>query len=147
MNATLLVELFTEELPPKALKQLGEAFGLRLQDGLIRAQLKDQAIADTRIFATPRRLAVLIPRVRAKAENRAESKKLMPSKVAFDADGKPSAALAKRLEKEGATVDQYRAPGRGRCRIRLPRADDRGRGALRRLAACVAGGNSQTADT
>ena len=38
MNASLLVELFTEELPPKALKQLGEAFGARLQDGLVRAQ-------------------------------------------------------------------------------------------------------------
>ena len=103
MNASLLVELFTEELPPKALQQLGEAFGLRLQDGLVRAQLKDKAAADTRIFATPRRLAVLIPDVRAKAEDRTESKKLMPAKVAFGADGKPSAALAKRLEKEGAT--------------------------------------------
>lgn len=106
MNPSLLVELFTEELPPKALKQLGEAFGLRLQDGLVRAQLKDKAAADTRIFATPRRLAVLIPGVRAKAEDRTESKKLMPAKVAFGADGKPSAALAKRLEKEGATADQ-----------------------------------------
>ena len=106
MSASLLVELFTEELPPKALQQLGEAFGLRLQDGLVRAQLKDKAAADTRIFATPRRLAVLIPDVRAKAEDRTESKKLMPAKVAFGADGKPSAALAKRLEKEGATADQ-----------------------------------------
>ncbi len=106
MNAPLLVELFTEELPPKALKQLGEAFGHRLQDWLIRAQLKDHAIAETRIFATPRRLAVLITNVRPKAADRTESKKLMPSKVAFGADGKPSAALAKRLEKEGATADQ-----------------------------------------
>ncbi|HEY5293223.1 MAG TPA: glycine--tRNA ligase subunit beta [Burkholderiales bacterium] len=106
MNATLLVELFTEELPPKALKQLGEAFGHRLQDGLIRAQLKDSAAGDTRIFATPRRLAVLIKDVRPKAADRTESKKLMPSKVAFGADGKPSAALAKRLEKEGASADQ-----------------------------------------
>jgi glycyl-tRNA synthetase beta chain len=106
MNASLLVELFTEELPPKALKQLGEAFGLRLQDWLIRAQLKDHDIRDTRIFATPRRLAVLIKDVRPKAADRTESKKLMPSKVAFGADGKPSAALAKRLEKEGAAADQ-----------------------------------------
>lgn len=106
MSESLLVELFTEELPPKALKQLGDAFGLRLQDGLVRAQLKDEAATDTRIFATPRRLAVLIPGVRAKAEDRTESKKLMPSKVAFGADGKPSAALAKRLEKEGATAVQ-----------------------------------------
>ena len=106
MNATLLVELFTEELPPKALQQFGEAFGHRLQDGLIRAQLKDHVIGDTRIFATPRRLAVLIPRVGPKAADRTESKKLMPSKVAFGADGKPSPALTKRLEKEGAAAAQ-----------------------------------------
>jgi glycyl-tRNA synthetase beta chain len=106
VNASLLVELFTEELPPKALKQLGEAFGHRVQDGLIRAQLKDHAIADTRIFATPRRLAVLIKNVKPRAADQIQSKKLMPSKVAFGADGKPSAALVKRLEKEGATADQ-----------------------------------------
>ena len=51
MSASLLVELFTEELPPKALKQLGEAFGFRLRDVLMRAQLKDGANGDTRIFA------------------------------------------------------------------------------------------------
>ncbi|MBI5910129.1 MAG: glycine--tRNA ligase subunit beta [Betaproteobacteria bacterium] len=106
MNASLLVELFTEELPPKALKQLGEAFGYQLQDGLMRARLKDGATNDTRIFATPRRLAVLIKDVRRKTLDRTESKKLMPSKVAFGADGKPSAALAKRLEKEGAAAAQ-----------------------------------------
>jgi glycyl-tRNA synthetase beta chain len=106
MSASLLVELFTEELPPKALKQLGEAFGFRLQDGLIRARLKDRDPGDTRIFATPRRLAVLIKDVRPKAADRTESKKLMPSKVAFGTDGKPSAALTKRLEKENATPDQ-----------------------------------------
>ena len=105
MSASLLVELFTEELPPKALRQLGEAFAHRLQDGLIRAQLKDREPGGTRIYATPRRLAVLIQDVRPKAADRTESKKLMPSKVAFAADGKPSAALSKRLEKEGATAN------------------------------------------
>ena len=106
MSASLLVELFTEELPPTALKQLGEAFGYRLQDGLIRAQLKDNATSDTRIFATPRRLAVIVKDVRRKGLDRSGSKKLMPSKVAFGADGKPSAALIKRLEKEGAAAAQ-----------------------------------------
>ena len=99
MSASLLVELFTEELPPKALKQLGEAFGFRLRDALMRAQLKARVPADTSIFATPRRLAVLIKDVRPKAADRTESKKLMPAKVAFGADGKPSAALLKRMEK------------------------------------------------
>jgi glycyl-tRNA synthetase beta chain len=113
VNASLLVELFTEELPPKALKQLGDAFGHRVQDWLIRAQLKDHAIADTRIFATPRRLAVLIKNVKPRAADQIESKKLMPSKVAFGADGKPSAALVKRLEKEGATPSQLERVNEG----------------------------------
>jgi glycyl-tRNA synthetase beta chain len=106
MNPSLLVELFTEELPPKALKQLGVAFGERLQAGLARAQLTQSASGAVRIYATPRRLAALIPEVKPKAADRSESKKLMPAKVAFGADGKPSAALIKRLEKEGATADQ-----------------------------------------
>jgi len=106
MNASLLVELFTEELPPRVLRQLGEEFGRHIQESLIRAQLKTGDGDDLRVFATPRRLAALIRDVSPQAEDRNESKKLMPSKVAFGADGNPSAALAKRLEKEGADLSQ-----------------------------------------
>ena len=80
MSENLLVELFTEELPPKSLRQLGEAFGRGVQDVLVRSQLKTVDPHGTRIFATPRRLAVLIPDVLAKALDRVESRKLMPSK-------------------------------------------------------------------
>lgn len=104
--APLLVELFTEELPPKVLRQLGEAFGDQLQNWLIRARLKDRVPQGTKFFATPRRLAVLIPNVRPAASAQTESKKLMPAKVAFDAGGEPSLALLKRLEKEGGSPDQ-----------------------------------------
>jgi len=106
MNASLLVELFTEELPPKALRNLGEEFGQRIKASLARARLWDSDEAGTRIFATPRRLAILIRNVRPSAEDRTESKKLMPAKVAFSANGQPSAALTKRLEKEGGSVVQ-----------------------------------------
>src|SRR3954463_7439525 len=106
MSANLLVELFTEELPPKALKRLGEAFGHGIASGLAKAQLTTADAKTVRIFATPRRLAVLIANVSAKGADRAESKKLMPFKVAYGADGKPTAALAKRLEKEGADASQ-----------------------------------------
>ena len=106
MSENLLVELFTEELPPKSLRQLGEAFGRGVQDVLVRSQLKTVDPHGTRIFATPRRLAVLIPDVLAKALDRVESRKLMPSKVAFDANGNPTTALTKRLEKEGASQHQ-----------------------------------------
>lgn len=104
-TATLLVELFTEELPPKALKRLGEVFGDQILNGLIRAQLKPADAREVRFFATPRRLAVLIPDVLAKAPDRNETKKLMPSKVAFDVGGHPTATLLKRLEKEGASAE------------------------------------------
>ena len=105
MSASLLVELFTEELPPNALQRLGEAFGDGILNGLIKAQLKTRGPAK-QVFATPRRLAVLIPDVLSKAADRADSKRMMPSRVAFGADGKPSAALAKRLQKEGASSDR-----------------------------------------
>ncbi len=101
---SLLIELLTEELPPKSLKHLSEVFEDKLFNGLVRAQLVQRDPSGVQRFATPRRLAVLIPNVLWKAQDRTELKKLMPSKVAFDEVGKPSLALIKRLEKEGLVV-------------------------------------------
>ncbi|HZP94222.1 MAG TPA: glycine--tRNA ligase subunit beta [Burkholderiales bacterium] len=111
MNAPLLVELFTEELPPKALKSLGLAFAEGILNGLVRAQLKTRD-PGMQVFATPRRLGVLIPEVRAKAADRTEATRLMPVSVAYNA-GKPSTALLKRLEKESGSLDalERRAEG------------------------------------
>ena len=103
-DATLLVELLTEELPPKALKVLGQAFGDRIAQSLVQAQLTSAADAAIRIFATPRRLGVAIADVLDRAADRIETKKLMPAKVAYDASGAPTAAMMKRLEKEGAEL-------------------------------------------
>ena len=102
-TATLLVELLTEELPPKALKVLGQAFADRIVQGLLQAQLMAPDAAVT-LHATPRRLGVSIADVVERAPDRVETKKLMPAKVAYDASGAPTAALAKRLEKEGAAL-------------------------------------------
>ncbi len=99
----LLVELFTEELPPKALKKLGDAFASGIHAGLISRGLV-AADAKVEMFATPRRLAVRIADVAGMASDRAESKKLMPVKVAFDAAGNATPALQKRLEKESASL-------------------------------------------
>jgi glycyl-tRNA synthetase beta chain len=100
---TLLVELFTEELPPKALAKLGAAFADGLLKGLsARGLASDQSKAT--IYATPRRLAAAITEVSATGSASKVEKKLMPAKVAFDASGAPSASLQKRLEKEGATA-------------------------------------------
>ena len=97
---TLLVELLTEELPPKALKAMGEVFAGRIFNGLVQANLKLRVPADMTAFATPRRLAVLIADVLPNAPARSERIKLMPAKVAFDSDGKVTPALLKRLDKE-----------------------------------------------
>ncbi|MCC6657066.1 MAG: glycine--tRNA ligase subunit beta, partial [Rhodocyclaceae bacterium] len=98
----LLVELFVEELPPKALKRLGEAFASTLERELREEGLLEEGSITT-AFASPRRLAAHISRVRAKGPDKAIRKKLMPAKVAFEADGRPSAALRKRMEKDSLT--------------------------------------------
>ena len=99
--STLLVELFVEELPPKALKKLGEEFA-----ALLAASLKAQglAAADAAIasFASPRRLAVQVANVAAKAADKSQQVKLMPVAVALDASGQPTPALLKKLAAFGA---------------------------------------------
>ena len=104
MSANLLIELLTEELPPKALKQLADACAQGIAAGLASRGLVSVDAA-REIYATPRRLAVKIDGVASRGEDRRETKKLMPAKVAFGADGKASMALRKRLEKEGVPAD------------------------------------------
>ena len=87
----LLVELFVEELPPKALKKLGESFATVLADSL-KAQGLAGADAVATPFASPRRLAVHVAGVAARAADRAVQQKLMPVAVALSADGRISAS-------------------------------------------------------
>src|SRR4051812_27437983 len=96
-DATLLIEILTEELPPKALKRLSEAFADVLVTQLRAADfLADGAIVTT--FATPRRLAITVTHVRSTAPDKPFKEKLLPVAVAFDAQGKPTAALAGKLK-------------------------------------------------
>lgn len=103
MNASnLLVELFVEELPPKALQKLGDAFA-----SVIFEQLKAQGLlasTESRLtaYASPRRLAVHVTEVLPQAEDKAVSQKLMPVAVGLDAEGKPTPALLKKLAALGA---------------------------------------------
>ncbi len=97
----LLVELFVEELPPKALKKLGEAFAALLADGL-KAQGLAAADAAVTAFASPRRLAVHVTTVVARAADKPQQHKLMPVAVALDASGAPTPALLKKLAALGA---------------------------------------------
>ncbi|OSZ63866.1 glycine--tRNA ligase subunit beta [Hydrogenophaga sp. IBVHS2] len=97
----LLVELFVEELPPKALKKLGEAFAQVLGQRLVAQGLAPQDAVVTP-YASPRRLAAHITGVLPRAADRAVSQKLMPVAVGLDAAGQPTPALLKRLAALGA---------------------------------------------
>ncbi len=95
-QAPLLLELFTEELPPKALRKLGQSFS----DGISQSLKSQGLLSDTSIttsFATPRRLAVHISDVLEKAPNRRAQEKLLPVSIALDGEGKPTPPLLKKL--------------------------------------------------
>jgi glycyl-tRNA synthetase beta chain len=96
----LLVELFVEELPPKALKKLGESFAATLAASLKSQGLADQSVVTS--FASPRRLAVHVTAVADKAADKAVQQKLMPVAVALDASGNTTPALLKKLAALGA---------------------------------------------
>jgi glycyl-tRNA synthetase beta chain len=106
-EATLLVELLTEELPPKALAHLGRAFAQGVIDGLVLNRLVEGAAFDpSKVLATPRRLAVLVPRVLAGAGD-----------VAKDVDGPPVTAkpeavagFAKKQGVEASALQQRDGP-------------------------------------
>ncbi len=97
----LLVELFVEELPPKALKKLGQAFA-----SVLLEQLQAQGLATTdsvlTSFASPRRLAAHVTAVASQAGDKSVSQKLMPVSVGLDAAGAPTPALVKKLQSLGA---------------------------------------------
>jgi glycyl-tRNA synthetase beta chain len=101
-SANLLVELFVEELPPKALKKLGESFAAVLFE-----QLKSQglATAESKLtsFASPRRLAAHVTNVAGKAADRSESIKLLPASVGF-ANGVATPPLLKKLNSLGKSL-------------------------------------------
>ncbi len=99
----LLVELFVEELPPKVLKKLGEAFAAVLGEQL-KAQGLSGADSVVTAFASPRRLAAHISHVWLKAEDKAVQQKLMPVAVGLDAQGAATPALLKKLGALGADL-------------------------------------------
>ena len=95
-QATLLVELLTEELPPKALARLGDAFAEGIAERLAARDLIEGELSFER-YATPRRLAVTIKNVRTVAPEKHVREKVLPVSVALDKDGQPTAPLAKKL--------------------------------------------------
>ena len=102
-TASLLVELLTEELPPKALKRLGEAFADAILKGLTQDGLTESTTQVQR-FASPRRLAVHLTAIRPQAPDRRKKEKLLPTAIALDASGKPTGPLIKKLAALGVTL-------------------------------------------
>ncbi len=92
----LLVELFVEELPPKALKKIGDAFAQTLQASLAAQGLLEAGSMLTH-FASPRRLGVHLTQVVNQADDKQVAQKLMPASVGLTADGKATPALLKKL--------------------------------------------------
>ncbi|SSW63466.1 Glycine--tRNA ligase beta subunit [Achromobacter veterisilvae] len=96
----LLVELLTEELPPKALQKLGQAFAEGVRATLDRHGLLAGGCAAT-AYSTPRRLAVHLSAVLAQAPDQPYAEKLMPVKIGLTEDGKATPALQKKLAAKG----------------------------------------------
>src|SRR5690625_1676947 len=97
---SLLIELLTEELPPKALPKLGQAFAQGIIHTLQQKHLLDEH-PHFEIFATPRRLAVLVHDVPGQAPDQNFKERLMPVTVGVDESGQMTEPLRKRLEAKG----------------------------------------------
>jgi glycyl-tRNA synthetase beta chain len=106
-TASLLVELNTEELPPKALKTLSEAFAAGIEKGL-RSRNFLSSDSTMTAFGAPRRLAVHISSVVARSPDQPFRQKLVPVSVGLDAQGNATPALLKKLAALGADVDHRR---------------------------------------
>jgi glycyl-tRNA synthetase beta chain len=104
-SASFLIEVFTEELPPKSLRRLGDAFSEGIYSSLKSAGLTTDSSKVTG-FATPRRLAVFITDVLNQAPDYPVREKLLPTSIAFDTDGKATPPLLKKLGSLGyADID------------------------------------------
>ncbi|SFU28357.1 glycyl-tRNA synthetase beta chain [Nitrosomonas eutropha] len=93
---SLLIELLTEELPPKSLAKLGNAFATLIADSLKQQYLTTPGTVPA-VFASPRRLAVHLTAIPAQALDQIVTLKLMPVAVGLDAQGRPTPALHKKL--------------------------------------------------
>src|SRR3990172_8728815 len=105
MNAALLVELLTEELPPKSLLRLSTSFVGHVFDELQRSGFVAHNVTP-QVFATPRRLAFRIPRVRGQASDRQIEVAGPSVKAGLDAAGKPTPALIGFARKNDVAVDE-----------------------------------------
>ena len=122
MKQTLLIELLTEELPPKALQKLSETFAHEIFAALQEQQLAGED-SECTPYATPRRLALTVTHVAAQQPDRTIERKGPSVAAGVDADGKPTKALEGFMRSAGATfwssaAGRTRGPRPGRARSR-----------------------------
>jgi glycyl-tRNA synthetase beta chain len=103
INETLLIELGTEELPPKSLKKLAIAFYDNIKSQL---DSNDLSYSDIKWFATPRRLAVQVIDLDDKQADKVVEKRGPAVNVAFDEQGQPSKAAMGWARSNGITIEQ-----------------------------------------
>jgi len=102
-HTNFLIEIGTEELPPKALRTLELAFAKGLETRLVEARLSFDSVQS---FATPRRLAVLVNGLQTRQEDQLVERRGPPVKIAFDDDGKPTTPAVKFADGNGVAVDE-----------------------------------------
>jgi glycyl-tRNA synthetase beta chain len=124
--ADFLVEIGTEELPPKALRSLMEAFANGLEAAVDNARLEHGAV---RPYASPRRLAVLIEKLEFVQQDRKSTQKGPPVKVAFDDDGNPTPAATAFAKKCGVKVDALEREKTDKGEWLVSEVVEKGRGA------------------
>lgn len=98
--ASLLIEIQTEELPPKALDKLSQAFAKNLAESLKEQDLAAPQ-AEVTAYGSPRRIAALISEVSEVAPDKPFKQKLVPAKIGLDAQGNATPALAKKMKALG----------------------------------------------
>ncbi|EOX3120565.1 glycine--tRNA ligase subunit beta [Vibrio cholerae] len=103
MAKEFLIELGIEELPPKQLRTLAEAFAANFAAELATADIAHEGVT---WFATPRRLALKVANLAESQPDRVVEKRGPAVNVAFDADGKPTKAAEGWARGNGITVEQ-----------------------------------------
>lgn len=130
-----LVEIGTEELPPKSLRELELAFADHVRDGLAEAELGHAGI---RSFATPRRLALIIKSLEEMQPTRRIEKRGPPVAVAFGADGTPTRAATAFADGCGVPIERLGRTGGPKGEWLVYRGETPGRAAVELLPGIVA---------
>ena len=137
MKQTLLIELLTEELPPKALEKLSTTFA-----GEVFAALKEQTLLDEASvctpYCTPRRLAVSITRVSEQQADRVIERKGPAVAAGLDAAGKPTKALEGFMRSANVTLAQLQRSGAGKAECFVARVEQKGKSLDEYLSGIIA---------